>query len=131
MKPNTREKVEVKLRIGFLLTPRFTLTAFAGFVDALRLAADEGDRSRPLLARWAVLDATDGPVVSSCGATVTPDAPLQSPPHYDYVVVVGGLLHGGQRVPARLTAFLREAAAAGGKLVGLCPGSFVLARAGL
>jgi transcriptional regulator GlxA family with amidase domain len=131
MKSNTRERVEPKLRIGFLLTPRFTLTAFAGFVDALRLAADEGDRSRPLLARWAVLDATDGPVVSSCGATVTPDAPLQSPEHYDYVVVVGGLLHGGQRVPARLTAFVREAAAAGVKLVGLCTGSFVLARAGL
>jgi transcriptional regulator GlxA family with amidase domain len=131
MKANAREKIEPKLRVGFLLTPRFTLTAFAGFVDALRLAADEGDRSRPQLARWAVLDVTDGPVVSSCGATVTPDAPLESPGHYDYVVVVGGLLHGGQRVPARLTAFLREAAAAGVKLVGLCTGSFVLARAGL
>jgi transcriptional regulator GlxA family with amidase domain len=132
MKPNAREKViEPKLRVAFLLTPRFTLTAFAGFVDALRLAADEGDRSRALLARWAVLNATNGPVVSSCGATVTPDAPLSSPEHYDYVVVVGGLLHGGQRVPARLVAFLHEAAAAGVKLVGLCTGSFVLARAGL
>ena len=126
-----REKVEPKLRVGFLLTPRFTLTAFAGFVDALRLAADEGDRSRPLLARWDVLDATHGPVVSSCGAIVTPNAPLDSPESYDYVVVVGGLLHGGQRVPARLTAFLQEAATAGVKLVGLCTGSFVLARAGL
>jgi len=107
------------------------LTAFAGFIDALRLAADEGDRSRPLLARWKVLDAMDGPVISSCGASVTPTDPLESPQDYDYVVVVGGLLHGGQRVPARLTAFLRQAAAAGVKLVGLCTGSFVLARAGL
>jgi transcriptional regulator GlxA family with amidase domain len=131
MKSNTREKVEPKLRIAFLLTPRFTLTAFAGFVDALRLAADEGDRSRPLQARWAILDAANGPVLSSCGASVAPDAPLDSPQSYDYVVVVGGLLHGGQRVPARLTAFLREAAQAGVKLVGLCTGSFVLARAGL
>lgn len=131
MKPNPRDTTEPKLRVGFLLTPRFTLTAFAGFVDALRLAADEGDRSRPLLARWAVLDATDGPVVSSCGTAVVPDASLESPEHYDYIVVVGGLLHGGQRVPARLTAFLRAAAAAGVKLVGLCTGSFVLARAGL
>src|SRR5687767_11305636 len=78
MKPNTRERVEsTKLRVGFLLTPRFTLTAFAGFVDALRLAADEGDRSRPLLAQWAVLDAADGPVLSSCGASVAPNAPLE------------------------------------------------------
>jgi len=131
MKPNTRERVEPKLRIGFLLTPRFTLTAFAGFVDALRLAADEGDRSRPLLARWAILDTADGPIASSCGASVTPDAALDSPQDYDYLVVVGGLLHGGQRVPARLTSFLRQAATAGVRLVGLCTGSFVLARAGL
>lgn len=120
-----------RLRVGFLLAPRFTLTAFAGFVDALRLAADEGDRSRPALAQWAILDATDGPVASSCGAVVTPNAPLSSPTDYDYLVVVGGLLHGGQRVPSRLPNFLKEAAACGVKLVGLCTGSFVLARAGL
>ena len=41
-------KAPPKLRVGFVLAQRFTLTAFAGFVDALRLAADEGDRSRPL-----------------------------------------------------------------------------------
>jgi transcriptional regulator GlxA family with amidase domain len=125
------QPADPKLRVAFLLTPRFTLTAFAGFVDALRLAADEGDRSRPHLARWAVLDTTGGPVASSCGTRVVPDAPLESPQDYDYVVVVGGLLHGGQRVPARLTGFVREAAAAGVRLVGLCTGSFVLARAGL
>jgi transcriptional regulator GlxA family with amidase domain len=130
-KSNMLESVDPKLRIAFLLTPRFTLTAFAGFVDALRLAADEGDRSRQRHIRWAVLDGTAGPVFSSCGVSVAPNAPLHSPKDYDYVVVVGGLLHGGQQVPARLTAFLREAAAAGVKLVGLCTGSFVLARAGL
>lgn len=131
MNSHAREKTEPKLRVGFLLAPRFTLTAFAGFVDALRLAADEGDRSRQLLARWSILDTSDGPIASSCGASVVPNAPLESPQDYDYLVVVGGLLHGGQRVPPRLTAFLREAAAAGVKLVGLCTGSFVLARAGL
>jgi transcriptional regulator GlxA family with amidase domain len=47
------------------------------------------------------------------------------------VVVVGGLLHGGQKVPTAVTRFLRRAAEAGRRLVGLCTGSFVLARAGL
>ena len=131
MNTQTREKAQPKLRIGFLLTPRFTLTAFAGFVDALRLAADEGDRSRPLLVHWAILDTSNGPIPSSCGASVTPTAPLESPRDYDYLVVVGGLIHGGQQVPPRLPAYLREAAAAGVKLVGLCTGSFVLARTGL
>ena len=85
MKTSTRETIEPKLRIAFLLTPRFTLTAFAGFVDALRLAADEGDRSRQRLVRWAVLDAADGPVLSSCSASVAPNAPLDSPQLADFV----------------------------------------------
>ncbi|MDE1948734.1 MAG: hypothetical protein KGI35_08980, partial [Burkholderiales bacterium] len=105
------EAVQPKLRIGFLLTPSFTLTAFAGFVDALRLAADEGDRSRPRLCRWQVLGAASAPIVSSCGVAVLPTAPLEAPENYDCLVVGGGLLHGGQQVPARLIAFLREAAA--------------------
>lgn len=131
MKTRAADRSALKLRVAFLLTPRFTLTAFAGFVDALRLAADDGDRSSPRQAHWAVLDAEHGPIASSCGTSVVPTAPLESPEAWDYVVVVGGLLHGGQRVPARLTAFLRDAAAAGARLVGLCTGSFVLARAGL
>lgn len=124
-------KIEAKLRVGFLLTPRFTLTAFAGFIDALRLAADEGDRSRPLLCRWDILDVAGGPSISSCGASVRPTAALESPEAYNYLVVVGGLLRGGQQVPAPVISFLQEAAAKDIKLVGLCTGSFVLARAGL
>jgi transcriptional regulator GlxA family with amidase domain len=44
---------------------------------------------------------------------------------------VGGLLHGGQQVTKEQTRFLKDAAARGVSLVGLCTGSFVLARAGL
>lgn len=120
-----------RLSIAFVLAPRFTLTAFAGFVDALRLAADEGDRSRQRSCRWAILGADDVPVVSSCGASVAPTAPLDRPDAYDAVAVVGGLLHGGQKIPAAVTGFLRAAAARGVPLIGLCTGSFVLARAGL
>lgn len=125
--PAAREK----LRVGFVLTPQFTLVAFAGFIDALRLAADDGDRSRQQRCSWAILGDGDQPIASSCGASVRPTAPLHSPECYDYLVVVGGLLHGGQKVPPGLHAFLREAAARGVRLVGLCTGSFVLARAGL
>ena len=120
-----------KIRVGFVLTQKFTLTAFAGFVDALRLAADEGDRSRPLECAWAVLGDRNSPVVSSCGAAVLPWDEMDKPERFDYIVVVGGLLHGGQKVVPGTQAFLREAARAGVGLVGLCTGSFVLARAGL
>ena len=119
------------LRVALLLTPRFTLTAFAGFVDALRLAADEGDRSRPVRCHWDIMSASGEACMSSCGASVIPTAPMVAPESYDYVVVIGGLLHGGQRVPDSAYAFLRAAAASGVKLAGLCTGSFVLARAGV
>lgn len=125
------EPVEPKLRVGFLLMPRFTLTAFAGFVDALRLAADEGDRSRQILCSWNILGAKGAVIQSSCGASVTVDTPIDATAAYDYLVVVGGLLQGGQNVPAGVTTYLRQAAIDGVKLVGLCTGSFVLARAGL
>lgn len=119
------------IRVGFLLLPRFTLTAFAGFVDALRLAADEGDRSHPLRCAWSVLGKKGTLIESSCGVMIVTSENFADPKDFEYIVVVGGLLHGGQRTPRRMLAFLRRAAAAGVKLVGLCTGSFVLARAGL
>ena len=36
------------LSVGFVLMPGFTLLPFSAFVDALRLAADEGDKSRQI-----------------------------------------------------------------------------------
>lgn len=119
------------LKVGFVLTDRFTLSAFAGFVDVLRLAADEGDRSRPIDCSWSVLGRPGVPITASCGLEVMPAAPLATPESFDYVVVVGGLLHGGQRLIPGTQAFLEAAAAAGVPLVGVCTGSFVLARAGL
>lgn len=126
-----RSSGEPRLKVGFLLTPRFTLVAFAGFVDALRLAADEGDRSRQRLCAWRILGEPQTSIVSSCGAEVRVTDPLEKPEAFDYIVVVGGLLHGGQAVPAGYYKFLREAAAKRVPLVGLCTGSFVIARAGL
>jgi transcriptional regulator GlxA family with amidase domain len=101
-----------KLRVGFILVQPFTLTTFAGFIDALRLAADED-------------------IVSSCGVPVRPWAPMNDPSRYDYIAVVGGMLHNGQKVHGGTYAYLRKAAQMGVPLIGLCTGSFVIARAGL
>ena len=120
-----------RLRIGFILAPRFTLCAFANFVDVLRLAADEGDRSRPILCRWAVLSPDLAPVQSSCGIRITPDERLGDPSRFDYIVVVGGLVDEIERLHPDHTAFLRRAAQAGVPLVGVCTGAFILHRAGL
>lgn len=123
--------VAPKLRVGFVLAPRFTLTAFAGFVDALRLAADEADRSHQIECQWTVLGHKNEPIVSSSGVEVTPWGAMVEPRNFDYIVVVGGLIYGGQKVLPGTYPFLRAAARAGVPLVGLCTGSFILARAGL
>lgn len=120
-----------KLKVGFVLAPNFTLTAFAGFVDALRLAGDEGDRSQRVLCDWEILSHSPDPIGSSCGATLQPTSSLSEPERFDAIVVVGGLIHGRQQVPAAIYRFLGDAAQAGVPLLGLCTGSFILARAGL
>lgn len=119
------------LRVAFVLAPRFTLTAFAGFIDALRLAADEGDRSRQIACEWLVLGDPAKPITASCGVQVHAQESLRAPRRFDYVVVVGGLLHGGQPVQPGTYRFLREAASSAVPIVALCTGSFILARAGL
>lgn len=119
------------LRVGFVLTDRFTLSAFSLFVDHLRLAADAGDHSRPILAHWTVMASTSQPIAASCGVSVNPNGALLDPDTLDYVVVVGGLLSARRPVDDATERYLKEAGRSGVTLVGVCTGSFVLARLGL
>ena len=119
------------LRVGVVLAHQFTLSAFAVFIDHLRLAADEGDRSRPLHVQWSIMSARAEPIVASCGVLVQPTSALVAPELLDYVVVIGGLLHAGPQVDEATSRYLREADAAGIPLIGICTGSFVLCRSGL
>jgi transcriptional regulator GlxA family with amidase domain len=56
---------------------------------------------------------------------------LVDPRRFDYIVVVGGLLHQGPQVDAATEAYLRRASEAGVALIGMCTGSFILCRIGL
>lgn len=87
-----------QLGIGFILARRFTLSAFSTFVDVLRLAADEGDRSRPIHCRWRVLSTAMEPIPSSCGVVVQPEERAGDPRAFDYLVVVGGLVDETERL---------------------------------
>lgn len=120
-----------RLSVGFILARRFTLCAFANFVDVLRLAADEGDRSRQILCEWAVLSDTMNPTASSCGVAVQPSERLGDPSRFDYIVVVGGLINEIDNLSPEYTRFLQRAAAMKVPLVGVCTGVFALHRAGL
>lgn len=120
-----------RLNVAFLLADRFTLSAFANFVDVLRLAADEADHSRPIHCDWTVLSADMNPVRSSCGVTIQPDTRLQRAGSYDYIVVVGGLLGEASALAPEAVRFLQARAEEGVPLAGLCTGVFLLHEAGL
>lgn len=120
-----------RLRIGFLLADRFTLSAFASFVDVLRLAADEADKSRPIRCEWSVLSHDHAPIRSSCGVRVQPDTWLRDAGAYDYLVVVGGLIGDRSAISDEAVAYLRSAAAKNVPLIALCTGVFILQEAGL
>jgi transcriptional regulator GlxA family with amidase domain len=120
-----------KLKIGFVLARSFTLSAFALFVDTLRLASDELDRSGRILADWHVLGSTRHLITSSCGVQVAPTSDFIDPSQFHYIVVVGGLLNLENPVDQGTIEFLRLADAKSVPLIGLCTGSFILAEAGL
>lgn len=120
-----------RLRVGFILTRSFTLSAFALFVDTLRLAGDNEDQSRRLHCDWEVLSSTKNFITSSSGIQVAPTAPFVDPSSFDYIAVVGGLLRVEEPIDGHAISYLRKAADAGVGLIGLCTGSFVLAETGL
>jgi transcriptional regulator GlxA family with amidase domain len=120
-----------RLKVGFVLARSFTLSAFALFVDTLRLASDEQDKSGRVRADWQVLGSTRHLITSSCGVQVAPTSDFPDPTRFDYIVVVGGLLNCETPVDAETTNFLKKAALAKVPLIGVCTGTFILAEAGL
>lgn len=99
-----------RLQVGFILADRFTLSAFANFVDVLRLAADDADKSRPILCEWSVLSDDMAPIRSSCGVRVQPDTRLRHAARFDYLVVVGGLIGDDVALDAGMMDYLQAAA---------------------
>lgn len=123
--------------VRFAIVPlaNFTLTAFAGFTDTLRLAADEGDGSRPVRCTWTVLGESREPVRASCGVDILPwdtlASALDAGQRFDYIVFVGGLLHQRRPLTAGLRQLMCRAADSEATLVGLCTGTFALYEAGV
>ena len=119
------------MRFGFILSRSFTLSAFSFFVDTLRLAGDQLDRSRRLYADWEVISSTGHFIKSSCGISIIPTVGLVEPDEFDMIVVVGGLLSEEIACDHATLKYIQLAARKRIPLIGVCTGSFVLAEAGL
>lgn len=128
-RPGGRNRNRQKFNVGIIVLDNFTLHAFSSFVEALRLAADVGGRSRQVECGWSILG--QGTVRASCGVTVVPEPLPDNPDCFDYLAVAGGNNFPQRRQPDSLTQYLQEADKAGVTLIGLCTGTFNIARAGL
>lgn len=130
--PNQKPRFARKpLRVGFILSSNFTLSAFSNFIDVLRLAADENDDSRQVRCNWHIMSPDRGLIRSSGGLAVQPTSGLLPIEELDYVVVIGGLLQRGPQIDERIANYLLNAAERDVTLVGVCTGSFILQRLGL
>ncbi|MEQ1955008.1 GlxA family transcriptional regulator [Mesorhizobium sp. CN2-181] len=118
-------------RFAFVLAREFTLSPLAMFIDTLRLAGDEGDRSRRVLFDWQIVGDRGLPIRSSSGLEMMPTATLGDPGEYDHIVLVGGLLGAPKNLGATRERFILDAAKRGLPLTALCTASFHFARLGL
>lgn len=121
---------ETALSVGILLWPSFPMMSLAGLVESLRHAGDHGDDSQPRYARWQIVGAPGSAIRSSCGIPVPVTSDYVHPGRFDHLFVIGGLLRDMESAPPRHRDYLHAARRAGVPLVGVCTGSFVLAREG-
>ena len=122
------------LRFALTLRPTFAILALSGFVDTLRHAADDNNRNGQIYCAWNIVGPSLNPVPSSAGIYVEPDLQFEDLEGClpDYLVVLGGnVMSDIDNTPARTLAFIGDFHDAGGSVVGLCTGSFVVAQAGL
>ncbi len=129
--PPPTPDVEPDMRVGFILSPEFSLLPFASFIDGLRHAADVADFNRQIHCHWKIIGPTFKPVMASCGIEVSPQEVFPDPVEFDYIVVVGGQLPKCLDLAEETFRFIRNACEQGCSIVGLCTGSFILAKAGL
>jgi transcriptional regulator GlxA family with amidase domain len=114
-------------RFVFLLLENFTLIAFAGAIEPLRIANRMAGRT---LYEWQVVSDTGGPVTASNGVVVQVDAGLAELGREAAIVVVGGL-QVKQAITRSVLTWLRREARRGIAIGAVCTGAQVIAQAGL
>ncbi|HVL19580.1 MAG TPA: GlxA family transcriptional regulator [Amaricoccus sp.] len=105
----------------------FTLVAFAGAIEPLRIANRMAGRT---LYEWRVVSETGGPVAASNGVVVQADGGLAELGRETAIIVVGGLMV-KQAITKPVLTWLRREARRGMPVGAVCTGAQVIAQAGL
>lgn len=114
-------------RFVFLLLERFTLIAFAGAIEPLRLANRMSGRE---LYEWKVISPDGKSARSSNGVTVAAEAGLDPLEKNAIIIVVGGA-NIRQAISKPILTWLRREARRGLPIGAVCTGAQVIAEAGL
>ena len=118
------------LRFAVIILDHFAIMPFAGFVDMLRIVSSQGiDRSQQCT--WQILAADPGPIRSSCGVTITPDALVCDAAPFDYLAILGGNPTPVRALHPDVAHLIQDAAARNLTLIGISSGIFALHRAGV
>lgn len=118
------------LSVALVLLDQFTLAAFAGFVDVLRLSSNPGGGSRQVDTAWRVMSVDGLPRTSSAGLVLEVEGALaEDPGAFDYVAICGGNDFPNPHQSKALRDWLRRAADSRARLLGICTGTFALAQA--
>lgn len=112
---------------AFAVVPGFTLLAFSSAVEPLRIA---NQLSQQPLYRWQVLSA-DGGLISSSSGVAVQTLPLDTPLGRDTVLFVCAGNPPMAAATPRVLAAVNRHHRFGGRVGGICTGSFALAAAGL
>ncbi|WP_434645810.1 GlxA family transcriptional regulator [Achromobacter piechaudii] len=116
-----------QLHFGFLLLPNFSMIAFSGAVEVLRMA---NTVSRRELYRWSVMTLDGEAVQASNRLPIEPLASRGLVDDWDALIVCGGMQVQDQ-VTEPVVKLLQSLARQGVALGGICTGSYALVKAGL
>ena len=129
----TASSVRAPMKVGIVLFPNVEVLDFAGpfevFSVASRVALRDGDLS---VAPFEVSTVAAGrlPVVARHGLQVIPDEGISHVPHFDVLIVPGGVMDQPLADEA-LLAYLAKASSYAAITASVCTGAFVLAKLGL
>jgi len=114
-------------RIAFYLVPKFSMMAFSGALEVLRMA---NQRAGVAHYSWTLVSSDGEPVAASNGISFQVAAAARSREPFDAAFVCSGLdVHRVVDEPG--AEWLRRMDRSGAVLGGLCTGTWLLARAGL